>query len=97
MGQSWSQPRDTERIAQDRHRIVDAAIFHKGACPTQSILRSTLGAREENHRLLRLRAAYTSKASQRTRGDSDPFLDPDLKHNSSFHSDFGATRRLPRG
>jgi hypothetical protein len=57
MGQSWSQPRDTERIAQDRHRIVDAAIFHKGACPTQSILRSTLGAREENHRLLRLRAA----------------------------------------
>ncbi len=29
MGQSWSQPRDTERIAQDRHRIVDAAIFDK--------------------------------------------------------------------
>jgi hypothetical protein len=26
MGHSWSQPRDTERVARDRHRIVDAAI-----------------------------------------------------------------------
>src|SRR5580692_12161660 len=85
---------------------VHRASWHR--CPSRRPRRCLAHASVKNQgrlfdfvsfasRYASLRAAYTSTASQGTRGDSDPFLDPDLKRNSSFHSDFGATRRLPCG